>query len=239
MSRTKISAPLFRPEELDPSIVDKLSKIESTIRRNTRSSNRSVRDAGLALLDAKNCLEHGQFNSWVLSQCGFSIRTAERYMRAAEFLDDKYDTVSHLQPSTIYQLSAKNIPDTVLEQVFTKLAEAGRLSDNQVNSLIDQLLSAARPEPEEPSDAPPDSALIAAWNAASAPERHALLTSDRAAFIAGTWQLMPPEERAAFVAEHRQELAALLSLTFPIEHPTIDDRQIAQENVVHSSGQLN
>ena len=79
-----------------------------------------MQSTGLALLDAKQQLDHGQFHGWVLSQCGFSIRTAERYMRAAEFLEDKYDTVSHLQPSTIYRLSAKNMPASVIEQVLAQ-----------------------------------------------------------------------------------------------------------------------
>jgi hypothetical protein len=43
-----------------------------------------ARDAGLALLEAKGKLSHGQFGSWVKANCGFSPRSATNYMKVAE-----------------------------------------------------------------------------------------------------------------------------------------------------------
>src|SRR5215204_394263 len=104
-----VSSTAFDYTALEETVRSQLKTILTTIRCNSRSSTKAIQTIGMALLDAKQHLEHGQFRAWTLSQCGFSIRTAERYMCAAQFLKDKYDTVSHLQPSTIYRLSAKSM----------------------------------------------------------------------------------------------------------------------------------
>jgi hypothetical protein len=44
---------------------------------------------GRDLLAVKQMLEHGQFVHWVAKECGFSIRTAQNYMRVAEFFEGK------------------------------------------------------------------------------------------------------------------------------------------------------
>ena len=149
MSRTSTDAE-FAYDAFEAPVVVQLKKIANAIGNHTRSGSKSILAVGLALLDAKQPLKHGQFNGWVVSQCGFSIRTAERYMRAAEVLEDKFDTVSHLQPSTIYRLSAKNMPASVIEQVLAQLNERPVLSDIAVNELIDQCLLVEKPSPAAP-----------------------------------------------------------------------------------------
>ena len=78
----------FQYDGLAPTTIKLLKTLESTIYRNGRTTIKAMQSIGLALLDAKQQLDHGQFHGWVLSQCGFSIPTAERYIRAAEFLED-------------------------------------------------------------------------------------------------------------------------------------------------------
>src|SRR4051794_9611635 len=60
---------------------------------------------GKELLKAKAQLEHGQWEKWLAVECDFTDRTAQRYMQAATVLGEKSDTVSFLNPSTIYALS--------------------------------------------------------------------------------------------------------------------------------------
>ena len=71
-------------------------------------------------------------------------------MRAAEVLEDKFKTWCALQPSTIYRLSAKNMPASVIEQVLARLTEQPALSDIDVNELIDQCLLVEKPSPAAP-----------------------------------------------------------------------------------------
>jgi hypothetical protein len=179
MPRKDTNSHLFRYDGLDPTIVKLLKGLETTIQRNGRSTINAMQSIGLALLDAKTKLNHGKFKDWVVSQCGICIRTAERYMRAAEFLEDKYDTVSHLQSSTIYRLSAKGISPSVVESVLLSLRDQPSLTDLQVNALIDQALQATRPEATQGAEASPINALIQAWKSASKRERQTFASAHK------------------------------------------------------------
>src|SRR4051794_18823419 len=115
-----LSNTAFDYTALEETVRSQLKTILTTIRRNSRSSTKAIQTIGMALLDAKQHLDHGQLKAWVVSQCGFSMRTAERYMRVAEVFEDKYDFVSHLQPSTIYRLSAKSMSADIVGQVLAR-----------------------------------------------------------------------------------------------------------------------
>jgi hypothetical protein len=69
-------------------------------------------------------LSHGQFGRWLSAEFGWSERTAQRFLQAAEVFGSKADTVSVLEPTAIYALSAKSTPPTVRDAVVARL-EAG------------------------------------------------------------------------------------------------------------------
>jgi hypothetical protein len=48
------------------------------------------------LTNIKEALPHGAFEKWIKSNCEFTIRTAQRYMKAAA-AKHKCDTMTHLQ----------------------------------------------------------------------------------------------------------------------------------------------
>lgn len=183
----------------------------ATIRRNSRSTVKAALTIGMALLDAKRILDHGQFKPWVIAQCGFSVRTAERYMRIATLLEDKYDTLSHLQISTIYRLSEKSLPEPILQQILAAMAEEGPLSDIQVEALLNQLLQVEASAAQCDSVIEPRSHLMSAWLAASEADRNELVSSVRSVLASSAWQALSATERAAFVTQRSDELTALLS----------------------------
>ncbi|WFU16432.1 DUF3102 domain-containing protein [Bradyrhizobium sp. CB3481] len=194
---------------LNETVLTQLKAALATIRRNSRSTVKSTMAIGMALLDVKRHLEHGQFKAWVIEQCGFSIRTAERYMRVAEFLE--YDTVSHLQLSTIYRLSAKNISASIVAQILATQTSEGPLSDNQVDALLDQLRQGDAPAIQHSSAGLSPSHLMGAWLAASDADRNELVLSLRADLVSSAWQAMNAAERASFVIQRSVELTALLN----------------------------
>lgn len=231
MSRTTSAKATFDYTDIDEPATKRLKSLVEKIRRHSRSSTKIVRDTGLALLDAKRDLKHGKFNAWVLSECGISLRTAERYMRAVEVLEDKSDAVSDLQPSTIYRLSAKNMPASIVAQVLAHLTDNGALSDNEANDLINKLHSDETARSAVPPRQMRLSRLISAWRKASIDDRNALLDSERSTFANGVWQRMTPEEQRKFVRDRKQELDLLLAST--PNHPLgVADLQAEGENVV-------
>ena len=174
---------IFTYTTLKQPVVEELKCAVDDIRRFTRSGTEPMLAIGMALLKAKRHLDHGQFKGWVTQKCGFSVRTAERYMRVAYALEQKYDTVSHLQPSTIYRLSAKSLPQPVLASVLAGLATDPLLSDIGVNELIEKELAAG-----------------------SQPARATTVVETRSAGLLGAWDMASEEERDQFLSTTRDVL---------------------------------
>lgn len=79
---------------------------------------------GKALIGAKHYLPHGAFIVWVETEVGIPARTAQAYMRAAEWASNKGSAAAHLPPSVIYLLSASSTPKEFMIDVLNRV-EAG------------------------------------------------------------------------------------------------------------------
>lgn len=112
-----------------------LRKLAEQVRNHSRSSTKSIIAIGEALRDAKKHLEHGRFVEWVKAECGFTIRTAQNYMRAAE-LTDKSETVSLLNPAAIYRLAKASTPPDVVDRVVEMLEAGEEPTEQEVVALI-------------------------------------------------------------------------------------------------------
>ncbi len=100
------------------------TEIEAATTRIKDRLTRQVKDiieTGHDLIEVKSKLEHGQFERWLDSEFGMAVRTAQRFMRASEWAQDKNDIVSHLTPTTVYMLSAKSTPEGVHQRVVERL----------------------------------------------------------------------------------------------------------------------
>jgi hypothetical protein len=121
-----------------------LRKLAEQVRNHSRSSTKSIIAIGEALRDAKKHLEHGKFVEWVIAECGFTIRTAQNYMRAAE-LTDKSETVSLLNPAALYRLAKASTPPDVVDRVVEML-ETGTVPTEQ--EIIELIRKASQKETE-------------------------------------------------------------------------------------------
>ena len=79
---------------------------------------------GHDLLEVKAILGHGKFRGWLLREFGWSSRTAQRLMRAAEWAEGKSDTVANLDASAIYILSSPTASSQATKRVI-ELLNAG------------------------------------------------------------------------------------------------------------------
>jgi len=112
-----------------------LRKLAEQVRNHSRSSTKSIIAIGEALRDAKKHLEHGRFVEWVVTECCFTIRTAQNYMRAAE-LTDKSEIVSRLNPAAIYRLAKASTPPDVVDRVVEMLEAGDVPTEQEILALI-------------------------------------------------------------------------------------------------------
>ena len=109
------------PAPVAAELVAAAARIQSRLTRQVRD----IIEIGHDLIEAKSKLQHGQFESWLNLSFNMTVRSAQRFIRAAEWAEGKNDTVSHLGAKSIYLLSAPSTPESAQRQVLDDL-EAGK-----------------------------------------------------------------------------------------------------------------
>jgi hypothetical protein len=110
------------------------------IRELVKTATGAIIDVGLRLQAVKDLkLDHGQFGDWVEAECGFTLRSAERYMRAAEFARGKNHTVSILPAKTLYLISSKSAAPEVVEEVLARAATGSAPAPGDVKRMMDEV----------------------------------------------------------------------------------------------------
>jgi len=89
--------------EIQESQIEEIKRLHILAIKTASSAAEYARQAGIALIEIKKELKHGEFLSWVEKNLDISIRQVQRYMDVAKgrvirirALTGKYDTMSHL-----------------------------------------------------------------------------------------------------------------------------------------------
>ena len=109
---------------------NELKTIAERIRERIRQMTTDIIATGHDLLGVKSKLDHGAFHSWIKIEFGINARTAQNYMRAATWAEDKSELISHLPPSTVYLLAAPSTPEEFTTEVLSDI-ESGRPVDHR------------------------------------------------------------------------------------------------------------
>src|SRR5262245_3220644 len=123
------------PSELAASLRTQVEQIRSRI----ATTVQNIIDTGRDLLAVKARLSHGQFTNWVQIELGIHIRTAERIMNAARFVEGKNDIVSLLPLSALNRLPSNRVPAALKADAISKI-ERGEPPD----AVITEMARAAR-----------------------------------------------------------------------------------------------
>jgi hypothetical protein len=86
----------------------------------------------------KAALPHGAFGKWLDAEFGWTERTAQNYMRAAETYGSNTKCVSDLPLNTIYQLQAPTVPESVRNEVFSLAEKGERPTEVVVKAMISE-----------------------------------------------------------------------------------------------------
>lgn len=136
----------FPYEGLTPGEVETLRDGAADIRRLSAHTTERMLLIGNVLNLAKTLLGHGRFGRWLNTEIGWPERTAQRFMRAAEVFGSKNDTVSVLEPSAVYKLSAKSTPETVRNVILERLERGEPLPLATIQSEVGEARKAANKE---------------------------------------------------------------------------------------------
>lgn len=107
------------------SVIAERDKVHALFAR----AQQNILEIGDALINVKDTIGHGNFGRWLDAEFGWSKATAGRFMQVAE----QFRGISHVErfePTALYALAAKNVPDDVRDQ-FIEQADTGQQIKHQ------------------------------------------------------------------------------------------------------------
>jgi hypothetical protein len=116
----------------DAEVMDELREAAIHIRARGHEHASALIEIGTTLSRVKDKVGHGRWGSWLLIEFSMSVSTAERYMRVAKWAADKIVTVTNLQPSTLYVLSAKSTPAALGQEVLDQVKANKPISEKDL-----------------------------------------------------------------------------------------------------------
>ena len=133
----EIIAP-FTYSDLPAPVAAELVAAAARIQARLTQQVRDILETGHDLIEAKSKLQHGQFESWLNLSFNMTVRTAQRFIRAAEWAEGKNDTVSHLGAKSIYLLSAPSTPESAQRQVLDDLEAGKPVNHREVREVVQE-----------------------------------------------------------------------------------------------------
>jgi hypothetical protein len=98
-------------------------------------SAQSIIEIGRDLIRVKERLGHGNFLPWIDREFRMTEKTAERFMSVAERFGDKFDSVSTLGLTALYELAAPSTPEEVRSEVEARVASGQSVTTAEVKEL--------------------------------------------------------------------------------------------------------
>jgi hypothetical protein len=105
------------------------------IRSRMTHSAQSIIEIGRDLIRVKERLGHGNFLPWIDREFRMTEKTAERFMSVAERFGDKFDSVSTLGLTALYELAAPSTPEEVRSEVEARVASGQSVTTAEVKEL--------------------------------------------------------------------------------------------------------
>ena len=103
------------------------------------TSTEAILGIGQCLKEAHNLLSgsgrDGRFAPWVESRCGFSRRTAYRYLDVYRVFGTKCASLSHFTHEALYLLSAESTPAEVTEEAILLAGQGERITSQRAKQL--------------------------------------------------------------------------------------------------------
>ena len=196
-----------------PDIAERLRKQADRIRQKLRSTVSAIIHIGRDLIAAQEHLQRGQFCTWVERECGFTVRSAQNYMRAAEFAEDKNEIISHLSPTVIYALAAKSTPTEIVNDVVARVEAGEVIAETTIKTMLEDARSERQATANKArEDRRPKAKLSPSQTTAEIPQLTKTVGKDRKA---------RPSQRKRPRAKHRTRAAEGAAVSKPPAAETV------------------
>lgn len=132
-ANSKTPDKLFSYDEVDEATASVARVFVADYVKRTRDF---IFETGSRLLKIKEQMPHGTFQKWVETEAPLSMRLAQKMMSAVARLGDKSELFSDFPAKTVYDLSAKSTPDSVINEVILRLEQDIRITPEEIDLKI-------------------------------------------------------------------------------------------------------
>ena len=147
-------------------VMQRTGEIQERLQR----SAQDIWEIGQRLGDVRDELKHGQFESWLKAEFGWSRRTAYNFIKVYEAFGERAKLAQiNISASALYILAAPSTPQKVREEYLLKAKEGEKITHKELRSQIEQKKHESNSlEVELEDDTPPTETELP--TAASIPE---------------------------------------------------------------------
>jgi Protein of unknown function (DUF3102) len=117
-------------------VYDDLDAVAERIRARLQRHVEDMVAIGADLLAVKAKLPHGEFGSWLDREFSMTRRTAQLYMRAAEWAEGKSEIISQIPAQAIRLLSAPTTPEPIQNEVVDAIRAGSDVNFREVEEQI-------------------------------------------------------------------------------------------------------
>ncbi|MEM6404071.1 MAG: DUF3102 domain-containing protein [Cyanobacteria bacterium P01_D01_bin.116] len=134
-------------------VMQRTGEIQERLQR----SAQDIWEIGQRLADVRDQLKHGQFESWLKAEFGWSRRTTYNFIKVYEAFGEraKLAQMNNISASALYILAAPSTPQKVREEVLLKAQEGEKITHKELRSEIEQIKLESNPPEVEKKDFTP------------------------------------------------------------------------------------
>ncbi len=137
---------------LDSKTLEVVQQRTSEIKERLRDTAQAIWEIGQKLVDVRNCLSYGEFNSWVKTEFQWSRSTAYNYINVFEkFSSCPNFGQLNIAASALYLLAASSIPDEARKEALESARVGETITYSKAKAIISRYKKSSQINKDEQS----------------------------------------------------------------------------------------
>jgi uncharacterized protein (DUF2267 family) len=126
------------------------------IRERLQRSAQDIWEIGQRLVDVRSQLKHGQFDTWLKAEFGWSRRTAYNFINVYETFQERANLAQiDIATSALYLLAAPSTPQEVRDEYLDQARQGKKVTHKDLRQVMERDSgAAAQPQPQSLADKP-------------------------------------------------------------------------------------
>ena len=137
-----------------------IQRCTGEIKERLRRTAKDVWEIGENLVEVRSQLKHGQFETWLSAEFGWSRRTAYNFINVYEAFSQSANFAQlDIATSALYKLAAPSTPESVRQEFIAKAEQGEKITHKTISEALAAEKKSAASEKPQPISSPPQQIL--------------------------------------------------------------------------------